>query len=120
MAQRTDHKTLQRLSAGESENNRAARVDRLAEALAATSAAARAPPAGLTCGRVDLDRGGRGAARPAHRGQPIRRLARGRPHRAGRAGAAAPGCAYDPDADRSIDALIASTDALEDRLLSNR
>ena len=42
MAQRTDHKTLQHLSGGESENNRAARLDRLAEALAATSAA-RAP-----------------------------------------------------------------------------
>ena len=29
MAQRTDYKTLQRLSVGESENNRAARVNRL-------------------------------------------------------------------------------------------
>jgi hypothetical protein len=56
MAQRIDYAALQRLSAGEWENYRAARVDRLAEALAATRAAGRALPAGLTCGLVDLRR----------------------------------------------------------------
>jgi len=116
MAQRTDYKTLQRLSAGESENNRAARVDRLAEALAAT----RALPAGLTCGRVDLGRAADELRDQLTAGNPFlaspadAHIARGELEQL------RPGCAYDPDADRSIGALIASTDALEDRLLSNR
>jgi len=111
MAQRTDYKTLQHLSGVESENNRAARVDRLAEALAATSA--RALPAGLSCGRVDLDR-----AAEELRSELRDQLTAGNPFVASPADAhiargeleqLRPGCAYDPDPE----------DALEGRL-SNR
>ncbi len=57
MAAKTDYTTLQRLSAARWENERTARVDALAEALAATRAADRALPTGraLPAGRRLLD-----------------------------------------------------------------
>ena len=105
MAQRTDYKTLQHLSGVESENNRAARVDRLAEPRVAT----RALPAGLTCGRVDLDRAADERRDQLTAGNPFvaspadAHIARGELEQL------RPGCAYDPDPE----------DALEGRL-SNR
>lgn len=49
MSDKTDYTTLQRLSAARWANERTARVDALAEALAATRAAERALPTGALC-----------------------------------------------------------------------
>ncbi len=123
MADRTDYNTLQRLSAGQWEDARAARVNALVEALAATHAASRALPGELACGRVDLRRAAV-ELRSELRGQ----LTATNPFAAFRAGGhAAAGtlqqlrrdCGYDPERESSLDALIAYEDALEDRLLNN-
>jgi hypothetical protein len=124
MSDNTDYAALQRLSARRWEHERAARVNALAEALAATRAASRALPDGLSCARVDLRRGGeelrsglRGqltatnpfVASPADSRDAVAALEQLRGE-----------CGYDPNGDSSIDALIAYKDALEDRLLSDR
>ncbi len=121
MAHRTDYGALQRLSGGQWEDARAARVNALVEALAATHAASRAIPDELDCGRVDLRRAAV-ELRSELRGQ----LTAANPFVASRAGAHTAAdtveelrrdCGYDPEGDSSVDALIAYKDALEDRLM---
>ncbi len=123
MADETDYAALQRLSAGRWEDERAGRVNQIVGALAATHAASRALPTGLSCGRVDLRRAAE-ELRSELRGQltatnPFVTSADSRDAIAALEQLRRE-CGYDPEGDSSIDALIAYKDALEDRLLSDR
>ncbi len=124
MADETDYDALQRLSAGRWQDERAGRVNGLAEALGATCAASRALPAGVSCGRVDLRRAAE-ELRSELRGQltatnPFVASAAGSRTAIGALEQLRRECGYDPNGDSPIDALTAYKDALEDRLLSDR
>ena len=124
MASKTDYTTLQRQPERQWENERTARVDRLAEALAATRAAGRALPPGLTCGLLDLARAAKAlrselrtqliATNPFIASPPDSRSELTELEELRRE------CDYDPAGDSPIGALIDYKDALEDRLLSHR